>query len=294
MDTQAKVLCGICDAQHVTKSAVFWCPECDDGLCNECSSHHSFSKASRHHGVISIEDFSKLPTDISSIMQHCTEHEKTLQMYCPRHDQLCCLLCISTSHKDCTGMLPTEEIAKTFQSSGLLESLQNSLEGMKTNFDNIVQDRQKNLSKIKEQRQKIYEVLKRLRKRINSHFDKLEKEIIEQLCNAECDMNIKIEGLLKEMQEKSERIAVLQTNISYLQNHASDVQSFIGSKKLEEKIESEETYIQSLTEDDRLNKFSLKYAQSEFIEDLLQNSKSFGLISKESSSRTIVIKLKKF
>ncbi|VDI67908.1 Hypothetical predicted protein, partial [Mytilus galloprovincialis] len=158
-------------------------------------------------------------------------------------------------------MLPIEEMTKTFQSSGLLESLQNSLEGMKNIIDNIVQDRQKNLTKIKEQRQNIYDVLKRLRKRINSHLDKLEKETIKQLCNAECDMNIKIDGVLKELHEKSERIAVLQTNISYLQNHASDLQSFIGSKKLEEKIECEETYIQSLTEDDRLKQFSLKYAQ---------------------------------
>ncbi|CAG2217481.1 PML [Mytilus edulis] len=51
METPAKILCGICDSQHVTKSADFWCPECDDGLCTECKTHHSFSKASRHHDV---------------------------------------------------------------------------------------------------------------------------------------------------------------------------------------------------------------------------------------------------
>ncbi|XP_052100903.1 E3 ubiquitin/ISG15 ligase TRIM25-like [Mytilus californianus] len=293
MDTPTKVLCGICDAQHITKIADFWCPECDDGLCDKCKSHHSFSKASRHHDVISIEDYRKLPTEISSIMHHCTEHEKNLQMYCPRHDQLCCLLCISTSHKDCTGMLPIEDIAKTSQSSGLFESLQNSLEGMKNNIDRIVQDRQTNLTNIKAQRQKIYDGLKQLRKRINCHLDKLEKETIKQLCTAECDMNIKIEDLLKELQEKSDRIAVLQNNISYLKNHASDLQSFIGSKKLQEKIESEETYIQSLTEDGRLKQLSLKCAQNEFIEDLLLNITSFGLISMETSPPTVVIKLEK-
>ncbi|CAC5370431.1 unnamed protein product [Mytilus coruscus] len=196
MDTPAKVFCGICDAQHITKTVDFWCPECDDGLCTECKSHHSFSKASRHHDVISIEDFKKLSADISNIVHHCMEHEKKLQMYCPHHNQLCCLLCISTSHKECTGMLPIEEIAKTCQSSDL-------------------------------------------------------------------------------------------------QNHASDLQTFIGGKKLEEKIESEETYIQSLTEDGRLKQLSLKCTHNELIGNLLKNFTSFGLILLESSPQTVGIKFEK-
>lgn len=76
-------------------------------------------------------------------------------------------------------------------------------------------------------------------------------------------------------------------------NHASQLQTFIGSKKLEEKIESEERYIQSLTEDGRLKQLSLKCAHNELIENLLKNISSFGLISMESSPQTIKIKLRK-
>ncbi|VDI82308.1 Hypothetical predicted protein [Mytilus galloprovincialis] len=292
MDTTVKVCCGICEAQHVTKTADFWCPECDEGLCTECNSHHSFSKASRHHAIISIDDYKKLSTDISNIVHHCIE-EKKLQMYCPRHDQLCCLLCISTSHKDCTGMLPIDEIAKTAQSSGLLESLQTSLEDMKSNISKIVQDRQTNLTKIKKQHQTIYDGLKKLRKRINCQFDKLEKETVKQLNAAECNLKTQIGDLLKELKQKSDRVTGLQKNISDLMNHASQLQTFIGSKKLEEKIESEERYIQSLTEDGRLKQLSLKCAHNELIENLLKNISSFGLISMESSPQTIKIKLRK-
>ncbi|XP_052100901.1 protein wech-like [Mytilus californianus] len=293
MDNPTKIYCGICDAQHITKTADFWCPECDEGLCTECKNHHSFSKASRHHGVILIEDYRKLSTDISNIMHHCTEHEKNLQMYCPHHNQLCCLLCISTSHKDCTGMLSIEEIAKTSQSGGLLESLQKSLEDLKYNIDKIVKDRQINLTKIKEQRKKFDDSLKILRKRINIQFDKLEKETVNELNSAECDVKTKIEDLLKELQEKSERIAVLQKNISDLHNHASDLQTFIGSKTLEEKIEFEETYIQSLTEDERLRQFSLNYNYNKTIESLFKGVTSFGFASTESSLPTVEIKLHK-
>ncbi|XP_071171624.1 uncharacterized protein [Mytilus edulis] len=293
METPADILCGICDAQHVTKCGDFWCSECDDGLCTECKTHHSFSKASRHHDVISIENYRKLPTDILSIVHHCNEHEKKFHIYCPHHDQLCCLICISTSHKECTGMLSIEEIAKTSKSSGLLETLQKLLKDLQSNIDNVVKDRQSNLIKVKEEQQNILAGIEKIRERINSHFDKLEQEIVEELNAAELDMKMKIEDLFKELREKSERIAVLQTNISDLEKYASDFQTFVGSKKIEKEIQSEETYIQSLTKDERLKQVSLKYSNNEELDNVLQSITSFGLISKESGPPCIEIKLEK-
>ncbi|XP_052100900.1 uncharacterized protein LOC127734905 [Mytilus californianus] len=296
MDNSTNILCGICDAQHITKTANFWCTECDDGLCIECNSHHSFSKASRLHGVISIEDYRKLSTYISNIVQNCMEHEKKLQIFFPHHDQLCCHLCLSTSHKDCTGMLPIEEMAKTCKSRGLLESLQKSLEDLKNSIDRVVQDRQTNITKIQEQRQNIDACIKQLRERINSHFDKLEQEIIKELNTSECAVKTKIEDLLEELEDKSESIAVLQNNISHLKNHASDLQTLIVSKELEKNIVSEEAYVQSLSDDERLKQLSMKCSHNEGIENLLQSITPFGMfgsISIESSRPSVDIKFEK-
>jgi hypothetical protein len=61
------ILCGICEAQHITKYADHWCPECDENLCSDCQNHHNISRASRNHGVISIENYHQLPSYISEI-----------------------------------------------------------------------------------------------------------------------------------------------------------------------------------------------------------------------------------
>jgi hypothetical protein len=53
-------LCGICESQHITKCAGQWCPECEEGLCFECQKHHSLSKSTRTHGIISIEYYDTL------------------------------------------------------------------------------------------------------------------------------------------------------------------------------------------------------------------------------------------
>jgi hypothetical protein len=60
--TSRNILCGICEVQHITKDADQWCPECDEGLCFECDNHHKVSKATRNHGVITIENYHKLPS----------------------------------------------------------------------------------------------------------------------------------------------------------------------------------------------------------------------------------------
>ena len=71
MAASRHILCGICEAQHITKYADQWCPECDEGLCSDCENHHKVSKASRNHGVISIENYLKLPSSISEIGNQC-------------------------------------------------------------------------------------------------------------------------------------------------------------------------------------------------------------------------------
>ena len=86
----ADILCGICESQHITKCAGQWCPECEEGLCSDCQKHHSLSKGTRTHGIISIENYEKLPKSISEIVHNCKDHEMKYTIYCPNHDTICC------------------------------------------------------------------------------------------------------------------------------------------------------------------------------------------------------------
>ncbi|XP_076105619.1 uncharacterized protein LOC143073747 [Mytilus galloprovincialis] len=154
------ILCGICDVQQMTKCADHWCTECDEGLCNDCEKHHSISKASRKHGIIPIEDFQKIPTDISSIGHHCEEHEKKFQNYCSHHEKLCCPSCIATEHLSCLGLLDLDEIVKTSKTSVLIENLEKSLQEIATNIKNVIINRKGNLAKFKEQQQEFHYKIK--------------------------------------------------------------------------------------------------------------------------------------
>ena len=147
MATSSDVLCSICEAQHTIKNADNWCPECEEGLCSDCLKHHSVSKYTKSHEVISIESYHKIPQSVSKIVQHCTEHDRRYQMYCPMHESLCCPLCISENHQECVGLLAIENIVKTAKTSSMLDSIELTLKDISSNMESVIRDREENLTK---------------------------------------------------------------------------------------------------------------------------------------------------
>ncbi|XP_052101462.1 uncharacterized protein LOC127735339 isoform X2 [Mytilus californianus] len=289
MATSKQILCGICEAQHMTKCADHWCPECDEGLCNDCEKHHSISKASRKHGIIHIEDYKKISPDILLIGHHCQDHEKKFQNYCPHHEKLCCPSCISTEHRNCVGLLDLDEIVKTSKTSVLIDNLEKSLEEIATNINKIIIDRKGNLEKIKEQRQGFHNEIKRVRDKINIHLDELEQQIISDLLSEERKIKTEIETLLNQLSEKTTLVLDLQNNIVAMKNHASDLQTFLASKKLEERAMSEEKYLQSIMNDSNsLNCLDLRCSISDNILHI-SDIKSFGSISIDVSASSAVL-----
>ncbi|CAG2249039.1 unnamed protein product [Mytilus edulis] len=263
-------LCGICESQHVSNVANYWCPECDEGLCSPCKNYHSVSKASRQHGIISIDDYKKLPAEICKIEQNCKEHDRKFQIFLPRHDQLCCLICITENHKECTGMFPIDEAIKS-RSSILFVSLEKSLKDIEKNIERVVKDREANFIEIKQQHLKSLNVIKDTRQKINSRLDELEKHLINKLNSTETQLKLKIETLLDNLSEKKNEIEILKTNLMSVNQHGSDLQAFIGSKMLEKDVAEELNYI-----DDK-------------IIDILSNITGFGSITIEKSQSSIVI-----
>ena len=185
MATSRHIICGICEAQHITNYADQWCPECDEGLCSDCENHHKVAKASRNHCFISIENYHKLPSSISEIGNHCEYHDMKYTHFCQYHDKPCCPDCISTNHKDCVGLLSIREIIKTSKTSTLIDNMEQNLTDIKNNIDKIMKNRQQNLFEIRQQRQMFQYQIKQTRVKINSHLDTLEQNILKELDDTE-------------------------------------------------------------------------------------------------------------
>ena len=185
------------------------------------------------------------------------------------------------------------EIIKTSKTSTLIDDIEQSLINIKYNIDNVIKNREQNLSKIRQQRQIFHEQLKQMRVKINSHLDTLEHNILKELDDAEEKIRSKIENLLKQLSEKSKKIEGIQRDITAVKEYASDLQTFLGSKTIEEEVKKEEKYIMALSEDGCLQQLNLKCTIDKKIKDIMSTMTSFGSISIEKSPPSVVNKTKK-
>ena len=286
----ADILCGICESQHITKCADHWCPECEEGLCSECQKHHSLSKASRTHGIISIENYKKLPQSISQIVHYCKDHDMKVTNYCPKHDTICCPVCISTNHKKCVDLMAIPELIRTTKTSSIIATMEQSIQDMQHNIDIAVKDRKENMSSIRKQRQHYSDEIKQIRVKINSHLDTIEQRIMGELIDVEENVKLQIQNLLTELSKRSDTINEIQGTILALKEYASDLQTFLGSKSIEVEVEKQAKFVESLSEDGSLKQLNIKCSIENKILDLVSTITTFGSVSIETCSQTAVLK----
>jgi DNA-binding beta-propeller fold protein YncE len=132
-----------------------------------------------------------------------------------------------------------------------------------------------------------------MRVKINSHLDTLEQNILKELNDSEDKIKSKIDNLLKQLSEESKTVEGIQRDITVVKEYASDLQTFLGSKAIEEEVKKEEKYIIALSEDGCLQQLSLKCTIDKKIKDIMSTMTSFGSVSIETSPPTVAIKTMK-
>ncbi|VDI47070.1 Hypothetical predicted protein [Mytilus galloprovincialis] len=157
----------------------------------------------------------------------------------------------------------------------------------------ILVDRKQNLVEIKNQRQIIPEEIKQVRNKINGHLDGLKQPIHHDVYAAEEKVKTQIEDLLRKLADHTENIDILQTNMSAIKEYASDLQAFIGSKLIEKELKKQEIFMQSLIENDSLQKKDLNCKIKDKISDVLSTVTSIGSISVTSNSPFVVLQTDK-
>jgi CRISPR/Cas system-associated protein Cas10 (large subunit of type III CRISPR-Cas system) len=105
------------------------------------------------------------------------------------------------------------------------------------------------MSEIRQQRQIFHDQVKQIRVKVNSHLDTLEQNILKEVDYTEDKIKSKIDNLLKQLSEQSKTVERVQRNIIIVKEYASDLQTFLGSKAIEEEVKKEEKYIMALSED---------------------------------------------
>lgn len=294
MDTESKRFCGICEVRQIILEANVWCSECGEGLCSECLEHHKISRSSKHHVAIPIKNYNKLPSSMAGIVNFCDKHHgRKYENYCPSHEQLCCPECISVDHKKCNGILLLQDVIKTAKTSALLDSIETNIKNIKSNIENIKEDRKQNLAIIHDQRQTFQEKINQVRTKVYSHLETLEQQIMKNMDATEAKIKRETDTLTAELSDKVKVADELEENVLAIREYATDLQVYIGSKSIENEIQKEENYLQSLLDDGRLRQIQMKLEMNTILSNIKSTVTSFGEVITEIKQPVVVLKREK-
>ncbi|XP_076103649.1 uncharacterized protein LOC143072548 [Mytilus galloprovincialis] len=291
MAKSSGTLCGVCESQHVTTDATFWCPECDEGLCSTCLKYHNASKLLKTHEIISVDNYRQLPSFVASVQHCCSEHDKKYQLYCLQHESPCCPLCVTTNHKKC-DLKSLDEIIKDSKTSAMFDDVKQRLNDIKDNLKRIIDDRDQNLLKVQLQKMKIQSEIQTMRDKINQHLDTIEQKILQDLGDMEKGVSSEIRCIRTKLLKHTKNAEELDINISAIKKYASNLQIFIGMKKVETDIDHAEKFVMSLLENGSVQQVDLDFKVDKNMSDIL-TIVGYGKISRSSSSFTVSMQTEK-
>ncbi|XP_071148771.1 uncharacterized protein [Mytilus edulis] len=269
-------VCGICALRPITTTSKHWCPACEEALCDECKDYHKLLKATRRHETIPMSSYKSLPSFITDIKQSCVYHNEQYQLYCNEHALPLCIKCIN-DHSKC-NVTSLEKVTSNVKTSGQFLDLESRLGDLLQNIERIKKNREANVTDIEALREQHIKEIKQIRVEINNHLDNLEKQVLEELREKEYQCKESIQKVLLPVKERGSIITQCQLNFKSIEDYASDLQTYIGMRDLEVKVDENEQYLQSLIDTKGLEHLDLVYKVDTNVQNILNNLKSFGSI----------------
>ena len=287
-------LCEICDSRSIYKTSEVWCSECDEGLCIDCTEHHSLSKGTRNHNTMPISEYQKLPSYVLDVKEFCQEHKDRFQFYCEVHEYPCCRMCMLEDHRDCKGVHILENVIKNVKTSVTFNEIEQVIDELMETIGKIRQNREKNSTDVSEQKRIVEHEIRELRTKINNHLDKLQEDLMKELTEAEIKINVKTCELLSSLDEKMKELDKYQTNMVNIKQYASDLQTFLSVKQIESGIETHDTYLHALVNSDSLRQTKLSCKIDTRLKNIITSIGKVGEVVVESKPCEFTFVRKKY
>ncbi|XP_063399729.1 probable RING finger protein 207 homolog [Mytilus trossulus] len=275
-------LCDICEQRHVTKSSSFLCPECEQAFCNDCNAYHGFLKLSKHHVTVSIQDHSALSSSISQISNTCMDHNEQYQLVCQAHDELLCLTCIE-KHDGCKGIITISKVIENVKKSSLFQETQQSLNGINRNIEMLQKELKKQKGSIQHQEDTILSQISDTRNKINDHLHKLEEKIRNEVYDITEKLYNDMNQTLQILENKNVNTNDAEQPLKDMERNATDVQTYLGLRKISSEATITESSLQSIIRDHSLDKNTLLLQIDDKISNIINNIKTFGPVQVQTT-----------
>ncbi|XP_063442935.1 uncharacterized protein LOC134723243 [Mytilus trossulus] len=270
------IYCGPCESQHLTNIAELWCPNCTEGLCSTCLKYHNVSKSTRMHKTITIENLTTLPDFVRDIDYACSNHSNVLDLYCSVHEKVCCMDCITSDHSECPGITSLVKVVQGVKESAFYHSIMKNIEDLTEYASKLQKNRNENADKLQQEKRFLFEKVKSKRKEIASHLDKLEEDLLQQIDSTMTQESQQINEAVSNLQKKIDTLTEYKSQISSLIENATEVQTFLGLKEIDNNIVKEEENMSRMVVEPGMKETSVKMEFANEIDGFADEIKLMG------------------
>ncbi|XP_062578391.1 probable E3 ubiquitin-protein ligase MID2 [Saccostrea cucullata] len=237
-----EVLCAYCKRQEKNESAIYWCTECSDNLCEKCAKFHEVNRLTMEHKVCNIE--AKNQTDSISSVLFCKQHSsRKLEVYCFDHEEPCCLMCATVSHRKCEKVSSLDECS--------LHSPE-KVQRLRTEFDELRKRCDSEVTRVEDDKENFMKESKTIEARVKGLTEEIiqtlrdkEKDPLSSLAKTEKEQTLVLQTKLEELQTVQEK---LERSIQLLQlsERFSKIALFWEIKKMEKDVSNIDLQIKNL------------------------------------------------
>lgn len=232
-------LCGPCFSDNEKTMAVSWCTYCLEPLCENCTKYHKRLKKTKHE-IILIEEMTKRKkksVELVDVDEPCVKHAgKVLEVYCGDHKEMCCIICLTTSHRKCEHVSTFEEIITGSKNNQSVESFTQWLNELEKNTDDLRMKTSDNVATLNTGHDELSIQVSTMVQQAKDKLDHLQASFQSKFQQIHKEEGLKIT-------EKKEKIEIFHQNVKTAQKllqtvreQGSPKQIFITKEKINQQI----------------------------------------------------------
>ncbi|XP_063416459.1 probable E3 ubiquitin-protein ligase MID2 [Mytilus trossulus] len=232
VETAERQECHTCKHHNETSVANFWCKDCNEVFCEKCNAMHGWVKMTSSHNVIPIEDakFFDSGFDLEVISEKCSLHPSNIiEALCTDHEELCCVLCLTSSHRKCENVKTLSEITLTNRGNGTLEEV---LQKMKQETDILLAVKETKLKLLKDTTEIIEKDAVKFVQTIKCKIDDLLGNFIKQLQIIQDEQDLNIQADVQFLNDFMRTLAHWISATEIIRKYGTETQFFIHSKTM--------------------------------------------------------------
>ena len=217
--------CGPCSRMNKSSTAIKYCSDCDDQLCNDCATAHKAIKITTAHHVT---DISYLEDTRFHVTKTCHDHvDMELEFFCSDHDNLCCRTCTVNTHRNCGKILPIDVASNEVKESTMYNDIVSSYRSLSKTTNQMIDNRKQNKEDLTNGEDKLKKKLAEYKRRLDARFREFEKKCLSDHNKTRTDLLITVESELKCVTKKKESMKAVLEQLEFLSKNGSNKQIYL-------------------------------------------------------------------